>query len=57
MIGRFADLQPPLDKWTLIVITASIFRAWALMLCQSIESLTRVFYARADLDLIMSSPA
>jgi ABC-2 type transport system permease protein len=56
VIGRFADLQAPLDKSTLIVITATIFLAWALMLSQAIESVTRVFYARADLDLIMSSP-
>src|SRR6266851_168304 len=56
VIGRFADLQPPLDKSTLIVITATIALAWALMLSQAIESVTRVFYARADLDLIMSSP-
>ena len=56
MVGRFADLQPPLDKSTLIVITTTIFLAWALMLSQAIESVTRVFYARADLDLIMSSP-
>jgi ABC-2 type transport system permease protein len=57
VIGRFADLQRPLDRPTLIVITATIFLAWALMLSQAIESVTRVFYARADLDLIMSSPA
>ena len=56
VIGRFADLQAPLDKSTLIVITAMVFLAWALMLSQAIESVTRVFYARADLDLIMSSP-
>ena len=56
VIGRFADLQPPLDKSALIVITATIVLAWALMLSQAIESVTRVFYARADLDLIMSSP-
>ena len=56
VIGRFADLQPPLDKPTLIVITSTILLAWALMLSQAIESVTRVFYARADLDLIMSSP-
>jgi ABC-2 type transport system permease protein len=56
VIGRFADLQPPLDKSSLIVITATLFLAWALMLSQAIESVTRVFYARADLDLIMSSP-
>src|ERR1700674_2200260 len=56
VIGRFADLQAPLDKSSLIVITATVFLAWALMLSQAIESVTRVFYARADLDLIMSSP-
>ena len=56
VIGRFAELRAPLDKPTLIVITATIFLAWALMLSQAIESVTRVFYARADLDLIMSSP-
>jgi ABC-2 type transport system permease protein len=57
VVGRFADLQAPLGKSELIVITATIFLAWALMLSQAIESVTRVFYARADLDLIMSSPA
>ncbi|UEM12141.1 permease [Bradyrhizobium barranii subsp. barranii] len=57
VIGRFADLQLPLDKSSLIVISATIFLTWTLMLSQAIESVTRVFYARADLDLIMSSPA
>jgi ABC-2 type transport system permease protein len=56
VVGRFADTQAPLDKATLIVVTTSIFLAWALMLSQAIESVTRVFYARADLDLIVSSP-
>src|SRR6266404_1485487 len=56
VIGRYADLQMPLDKSSLIVITSTIALAWALMLSQAIESVTRVFYARADLDLIMSSP-
>ena len=57
VIGRYATLEAPLDTSTLIVITATIFLGWALMLSQAIESVTRVFYARADLDLIMSSPA
>ena len=56
VIGRFADLQLPLDKPSLIVMSATIALGWALMLSQAIESVTRVFYARADLDLIMSSP-
>jgi ABC-2 type transport system permease protein len=56
VIGRFANLQLPPDISSLIIITATVFLAWALMLSQAIESVTRVFYARADLDLIMSSP-
>ena len=56
VVGRFADLQFPLDPSSLIVLSATIFLSWALLLSQAIESVTRVFYARADLDLIMSSP-
>jgi ABC-2 type transport system permease protein len=56
VVGRFAGIQTPLDKTALIVIATSIFLAWALMLSQAIESVTRVFYTRADLDLIVSSP-
>jgi len=56
VIGRFSDLRAPLDQDSLIIMTATIFLAWALILSQAIESVTRVFYARADLDLIMSSP-
>ncbi|MBI5261419.1 MAG: permease [Bradyrhizobium sp.] len=56
VVGRFSDLVLPLDKSSLIVITSTIVMAWTLMLSQAIESVTRVFYARADLDLIMSSP-
>jgi ABC-2 type transport system permease protein len=55
VIGRFAALEQP-DKPALIVITACVFLTSALMLSQAIESVTRVFYARADLDLIISSP-
>jgi len=57
VIGRYAYLRAPLDKTSLIVMTATVLLAWALMLSQAIESVTRVFYSRADLDLIMSSPA
>ena len=56
-IGRFANLQLPPDISSLIIVAAIIFLAWTLMLSQAIESVTRAFYARADLDLIMSSPA
>ena len=57
VIGRFADLRLPLDKSELIVISATIVLAWSLMLSQAIESVTRAFYARGDLELILTSPA
>src|SRR4051812_12606305 len=56
VVGRFAGLEAPMDKSALIVVSTSIFLSWALMLSQAIESVTRICYARADLDLIVSSP-
>jgi ABC-2 type transport system permease protein len=50
------DLQHP-DKASLVVMTGSAFFAWMLMLSQAMEQVTRSFYARADLDLLLSSPA
>ena len=31
--------------------------SWSLLMSQAMESVTRAFYARSDLDLILSSPA
>ena len=45
------------DKSTLVLITGSGFLFWTVMLSQALESVTRAYYARADLDLILSSPA
>ena len=56
VVGRYAGQSFDADRTTLIVMTASLFLAWALILSQAMESVTRVFYSRADLDLIMSSP-
>jgi len=55
VVARFAILATP-DKTALVVITGSVMLAWSLMLSQAMESVTRAFYARSDLDLIMSSP-
>jgi ABC-2 type transport system permease protein len=44
------------DKHFLIGVTATILLAWLLMGSQAMESITRAFYARADLDLILASP-
>jgi len=55
MVGRFAGAAP--DKTTLVVITGVALLSWSLMLSQAMESVTRAFYTRSDLDLILSSPA
>ncbi len=45
------------DTQTLVLLTAVLLAAFSMMLSQAIEQVTRAFYARADLDLILSSPA
>ncbi|MCX8255899.1 MAG: permease, partial [Beijerinckiaceae bacterium] len=45
------------DKAFLVALTGSALLAWMLLLAQAMETVTRSFYARADLDLILSSPA
>src|SRR5215469_12047137 len=56
MVGQLADAGQTLDKATLVAITGSGLLAWSLMVSQAMESATRAFYARSDLDLILSSP-
>ncbi|WP_417309994.1 permease [Devosia sp.] len=45
------------DKPTLVLITSTGFLFFTVMLSQALESVTRAYYARSDLDLILSSPA
>jgi ABC-2 type transport system permease protein len=47
-------LQP--DRAELAAVTGSLFLSFSLMLSQAMESVTRAFYARSDLELILSSP-
>ena len=42
---------------TLIAVTAGIILSGSAMLSQAMESVTRTFYTRSDLELILSSPA
>jgi ABC-2 type transport system permease protein len=44
------------DKQTLVLITGGGFLFWAVMLSQALESVTRAYYGRSDLDLLLSSP-
>jgi hypothetical protein len=53
VVGRFAGATA--DKPMLVAITASLLLSWLLMTSQAMESMTRAFYARADLDLILAS--
>ena len=57
IIAPFAAAKPGPDKLTLVTLSGAVFLSCSLMLSQSMESVTRAFYARADLDLILSSPA
>ena len=45
------------DKTTFMFICAGLIMFMSLMFSQAIEAVTRAYYARSDLDLIMSSPA
>jgi ABC-2 type transport system permease protein len=55
VVGGYADAAP--DQATFVAITASLLLSWLLMISQAMESTTRAFYARSDLDLILASPA
>ena len=54
MVGRYATAA--IDKQTLVSLTASVLLSWMLMISQALETITRAFYARADVDLILASP-
>ena len=54
VVGSFA--AAPLDRHMLVGITVTVLLSWLLMVSQAMESMTRAFYARADLDLILASP-
>ena len=45
------------SKQALILISGAALLAFALMISQAMESVTRAFYTRSDLELILSSPA
>lgn len=56
IVAKFADIEVDADRGTLVVITGCALLAWSLMMSQAMESETRAFYSRFDLDLILSSP-
>jgi len=44
------------DLPTLVIVTAGILLSGSAMLAQAMESVTRIFYIRSDLELILSAP-
>jgi ABC-2 type transport system permease protein len=56
VLYRNADLSGPPDKRILVLLTGALVLYGSLMLSQAIESVTRAFYGRGDLELILSSP-
>ena len=57
IVKGYAQVALAPDKTALVVITGMLALSWSLMASQAMELVTRAFYSRADLDLILSSPA
>lgn len=57
IVGPWVAAGVDADKPTLVLITGMGLLLWTVMLSQSLESVTRAYYTRSDLDLILSSPA
>jgi len=53
---RRVGTQFQADLPTLVAVTATLLLSGSAMLSQAIESVTRTFYTRSDLELILSSP-
>ena len=57
LVGPYANAGRDPGKTTLLVVTGMALLSLSAMLAQAMETVTRGLYARADLDLILSSPA
>jgi ABC-2 type transport system permease protein len=56
-VRTFTDVADDPDQTTLVIVSGVGLLAFSLMVSQAMESVTRAFYARSDLDLILTSPA
>jgi ABC-2 type transport system permease protein len=56
MVGGYAGTSAHPDKAVLVGVTGTILLSFSLLLSQAMESVTRAFYTRSDLDLILTSP-
>jgi len=56
-VAAYANASLASDTAALVGITGTLVLSWSLLLSQAMESVTRAFYSRSDLDLILTSPA
>src|SRR5262249_233687 len=56
VLYQSADLSRPPDKPMFVMLTGTLALYGSMMLSQAMEAVTRAFYGRGDLDLILSSP-
>jgi ABC-2 type transport system permease protein len=56
ILAPHAPLGASADKAVFAVLSGTAFLSWTLMLSQAMETVTRVFYARDDMALILTSP-
>ena len=56
LVLRFVTGEVRPDLQTLVIVTAGIVLSGSAMLAQAMESVTRIFYTRSDLELILSAP-
>jgi ABC-2 type transport system permease protein len=56
VLYQSADLSRPPDKPMFVMVTGTLALYGSMMLSQAMEAVTRAFYGRGDLDLILSSP-
>ncbi|MGI9407142.1 MAG: permease [Hyphomicrobiaceae bacterium] len=57
VVAPFLSPGAPVTTTRLVMVFSAILLTFTMMLSQAMESVTRAFYARDDLDLILSSPA
>jgi ABC-2 type transport system permease protein len=57
VLGRYGRVSADPGLSVLIVITSGVLLSGSAMLSQAMESVTRAFYTRSDLELILASPA
>jgi ABC-2 type transport system permease protein len=57
VVARWARGGIGSDAQSLVMLTGTGLLFWTVMLSQALEAVTRIYYGRSDLDLILSSPA